>query len=65
MEISIHAPPRGATAKQFLGGYFGSISIHAPPRGATIYLQSNTQIKLFQFTPLREGRLRQHLEHNW
>ena len=34
-QISIHAPPRGATRKS--GGYIAGqeISIHAPPRGAT------------------------------
>ena len=56
--ISIHAPPRGATA------YFlpptaipYAISIHAPPRGATACrgLFVCTTL-LFQFTPLREGR---------
>ena len=35
------------------------ISIHAPPRGATALKWTDTlAIKLFQFTPLREGRLR-------
>ncbi len=36
IDISIHAPPRGATRfflVLFLGG---EISIHAPPRGATV-----------------------------
>ena len=32
------------------------ISIHAPPRGATQYYQRYLFQKLFQFTPLREGR---------
>ena len=79
-QISIHAPPRGATL------YFCSnkneflISIHAPPRGATVPVFSmptstvnfNSRPSargdasradlsadgiLFQFTPLREGRL--------
>ena len=44
------------------------ISIHAPPRGATIIEQKYTFILIFQFTPLREGRLkhskiRLHLTH--
>ena len=33
--ISIHAPPRGATAKASGGLDHILISIHAPPRGAT------------------------------
>ena len=32
------------------------ISIHAPPRGATSSVNDGWTIKLFQFTPLREGR---------
>ena len=35
MNISIHAPPRGATAHLLKYGDCGIISIHAPPRGAT------------------------------
>ena len=34
-EISIHAPPRGATAQTRTEAQPRSISIHAPPRGAT------------------------------
>ena len=34
--ISIHAPPRGATAKKKGIEYESIISIHAPPRGATV-----------------------------
>ena len=33
------------------------ISIHAPPRGATSPCHSVTRHSVFQFTPLREGRL--------
>ena len=76
--ISIHAPPRGATAKnevlatgkifQFTplregrrGGVavipsFRGISIHAPPRGATSATTRCRTLSTFQFTPLREGR---------
>ena len=32
------------------------ISIHAPPRGATASMHGRLQKRLFQFTPLREGR---------
>ena len=34
------------------------ISIHAPPRGATFSICPSTHVSVFQFTPLREGRLR-------
>ena len=55
--ISIHAPPRGATRIVQQHRRRCTISIHAPPRGATptesvVYLPN-----VFQFTPLREGRL--------
>ena len=57
-QISIHAPPRGATP--ILPALFipEVISIHAPPRGATDKTSSAVNVLLlFQFTPLREGRL--------
>ena len=78
-EISIHAPPRGATGTCeccittvdfnsrpsargdgafWYDDWFGSISIHAPPRGATTFADLlGSARRLFQFTPLREGRL--------
>ena len=57
-QISIHAPPRGATC--FVEGslYGWVISIHAPPRGATNKNKKNAEGLPFQFTPLREGRLK-------
>ena len=78
-EISIHAPPRGATNVLILASERLLISIHAPPRGATPtrtatserpeYFNSRPsargdvkafldgdEVRLFQFTPLREGR---------
>ena len=56
--ISIHAPPRGATHCISREHNRERISIHAPPRGATCPLGSlSSQRRLFQFTPLREGRL--------
>ena len=56
--ISIHAPPRGATGKLTQLESSFNISIHAPPRGATrcIVHREGSGI-VFQFTPLREGRL--------
>ena len=81
--ISIHAPPRGATARKGDVLVRQKISIHAPPRGATApsadqltsiishfnsrpsargdvrsALYYNHKGGRFQFTPLREGRLR-------
>ena len=56
--ISIHAPPRGATADGVqCRNWTGTISIHAPPRGATLatFIDSGGHFT-FQFTPLREGR---------
>ena len=54
--ISIHAPPRGATAKASGGLDHILISIHAPPRGATSTIRISACAGSFQFTPLREGR---------
>ena len=54
--ISIHAPPRGATSSVAHTAGDSNISIHAPPRGATTAAQNVVQGYLFQFTPLREGR---------
>ena len=57
-KISIHAPPRGATLVAPSFPLPNLISIHAPPRGATTATQSTTSRRsVFQFTPLREGRL--------
>ena len=55
--ISIHAPPRGATATALLPASEVRISIHAPPRGATRGRCAVRADDIFQFTPLREGRL--------
>ena len=54
--ISIHAPPRGATIFPILFQPPSHISIHAPPRGATVSFNREQQYRIFQFTPLREGR---------
>ena len=57
INISIHAPPRGATSDAGRSLQSSNISIHAPPRGAT--LQAALRMRYsgkFQFTPLREGR---------
>ena len=54
--ISIHAPPRGATGNWVRKIKIIDISIHAPPRGATCRRAICRIHRLFQFTPLREGR---------
>ena len=59
--ISIHAPPRGATARDNALPKTWSISIHAPPRGATTGMMSVSAACVFQFTPLREGRRQIHV----
>ena len=58
LQISIHAPPRGATACGVQPDVRKDISIHAPPRGATKQPKKYSAEALFQFTPLREGRRR-------
>ena len=56
--ISIHAPPRGATNGALTSATVSTISIHAPPRGATRKHSPPRCCRcIFQFTPLREGRL--------
>ena len=55
--ISIHAPPRGATPSVQKCNQDAQISIHAPPRGATTAATGKRVAAIFQFTPLREGRL--------
>ena len=54
--ISIHAPPRGATRIRPNITSVPHISIHAPPRGATHRHLHQHLHRIFQFTPLREGR---------
>ena len=57
INISIHAPPRGATSDAGRSLQSSNISIHAPPRGATAAACGNRYLSnTFQFTPLREGR---------
>ena len=56
LDISIHAPPRGATYRLLIVSAGTKISIHAPPRGATQGVPKYIVKFLFQFTPLREGR---------
>ena len=57
VDISIHAPPRGATLRVFLCAirhpYFNS---RPSARGDRTKMSDNRNRVLFQFTPLREGR---------
>ena len=62
--ISIHAPPRGATDYVIRDGIMLAISIHAPPRGATADCVFRVFKKIFQFTPLREGRRQSGEKHH-
>ena len=66
MQISIHAPLRGATADSRGVALCAVISIHAPPRGATVESKKFFIAFAFQFTPLREGRrFRVERRHSW
>ena len=57
INISIHAPTRGATCVQFVPSKIWDISIHAPTRGATTRIILQQAICLFQSTLLQEERL--------
>ena len=57
MEISIHAPTRGATEQAIAKLNGDWISIHAPTRGATLYDVLCHADYEFQSTLLREERL--------
>ena len=56
MEISIHAPARGATGLPANTSHFPSISIHAPARGATNSTVKPPNSKSFQSTLPRGER---------
>ena len=56
VDISIHAPPRGATTRTATSGrpkYFNS---RPSARGDLTPFSADKNTNLFQFTPLREGR---------
>ena len=57
IDISIHAPTRGATSCKIIFLNMLSISIHAPTRGATAIAPPSTDRKRFQSTLPREERL--------
>ena len=58
MDISIHAPTRGATKTQLNCRGFRRISIHAPTRGATVRTAIRSNSKRFQSTLPQGERLR-------
>ena len=57
LNVSIHAPARGATSDFVQEFFIHPVSIHAPARGATGSRSKSRRALSFQFTPLREGRL--------
>ncbi len=60
-QISIHAPPRGATPTAAAYGARSTGFQFTPLReGRLIRISFVVESSLFQFTPLREGRREQH-----
>ena len=55
-QISIHAPPRGATVKQGSRGNLHHFNSRPSARGDQRLRTKQLHCKKFQFTPLREGR---------
>ena len=55
MRISIHAPPRGATATAGVPSAPDPISIHAPPRGATCLHDAGNALVYFNSRPSARG----------
>ena len=56
LDISIHAPTRGATIQELSQYNADTISIHAPTRGATPYTNRKRGNAIFQSTLPREER---------
>ena len=57
LEISIHAPPRGATEEAARAAKEANFKSRPSARGDYKAFVDKFKPKLFQFTPLREGRL--------
>ena len=55
VEVSIHAPARGATLIKLLKLDQGKVSIHAPARGATLRPKLHTQRQISFNSRTREG----------
>ena len=56
IEVSIHAPARGATSAAAKKQSLDAVSIHAPARGATTRSGRNEAITMFQSTRPRGAR---------
>ena len=50
IDVSIHAPARGATVFACASRFECNVSIHAPARGATVIALRHKQLRLFQST---------------
>ena len=57
LQVSIHAPARGATCRSRASPSYGGVSIHAPARGATLTVPDLTAPDMFQSTRPRGARL--------
>ena len=57
IQVSIHAPTRGATRTVIIFNIFTAVSIHAPTRGATGKTQLESKKDMFQSTRPRGARL--------
>ena len=57
IEVSIHAPVRGATNRKMVRVTLDNVSIHAPVRGATITRQHAvfTQLKAYNSRKANKG----------
>ena len=65
-DISIHAPPRGATGEPCAAAGRGAISIHAPPRGATLARMAGFQRRwYFNSRPSARGDKMLRNRMNW
>ena len=56
MDVSIHAPTRGATLQKFQQHQHQHVSIHAPTRGATLLTLKDVENYEFQSTHPRGVR---------
>ena len=65
LEISIHAPTRGATAEGVRNTPYMGISIHAPTRGATCIIPSTISTEIFQSTLPQGERLLHHTQYDF
>ena len=60
LEVSIHAPARGATLPPSPGDRCRGVSIHAPARGATLKTAAPSAAFVFQFTRPQGARHARH-----